>query len=193
MKHSKSKILLFAGTMLVIIAVPIFLIVRSQLVLTDGDLFRFRSRPIDPTDILRGKYITLRFDDRSAEWMGDDDSYKGQTIYVTVEKDEEGYAFFDKAYPDIPDNQSYIETRVKRKSFWGSSDAEREVHFKVPFRKYYLNEEFAQLAEDEYNRLTRASSGSVFVDVRIQSGNAVIEEVYMNDQPIMEYLKSLEE
>ena len=64
----------------------------------------------------------------------------------------------------------------------------RGVSILVPFDRYYLQEEFAQQAEDAYRELARTSD--MYVLVVIKNGDYVIKELYVDDTPLPEYLRA---
>ena len=69
------------------------------------------------------------------------------------------------------------------------------VHIALPenMQLYFINEKLAPLAEDVYRQLTarnQQDSIKTFLEVRVLDGTPVIEELYLEGQPIVEYLTS---
>ncbi|MCG8571283.1 MAG: GDYXXLXY domain-containing protein, partial [Spirochaetes bacterium] len=56
----KVKIIAFIILAIIQLAVPVNMIIQSEKALTLGDEFKIKVIPIDPYDIFRGRYLTLR-------------------------------------------------------------------------------------------------------------------------------------
>ncbi|WP_272024069.1 GDYXXLXY domain-containing protein [Olleya namhaensis] len=80
------------------LSVPAAMVFKNQSVLNSGTAYKFKTRPIDPTDPFRGKYITLSFDMNNAVttdalWQN------GSDIYVYLNTDSLGYAAVKSVSP----------------------------------------------------------------------------------------------
>ena len=74
-----------------------------------------------------------------------------------------------------------------------------EVRLELPFDRYYMEETLAPEAERAYwdtirrQRRREDDAGppppQTFVTVRVKDGHAVLEELYIDDRPVREYLK----
>ena len=190
---NKKKVIF--GVYLALLLVAIYYVISSATqVLSEGELFRFKPRPIDPFDVFRGKYLTLSYDNGTIETEHTESFPDGQTVYIVVEKDEDGYAYFSKVLTEEPETPDYFKSEIGR-DFRGLFRGQRQ-NFEIPFDRYYINEDFAKKAEDEYRAKVgggffrrRTDEGDVYVDVRIYHGKAIIEELYFDDEPIMKYLE----
>ncbi|MBK6341440.1 MAG: GDYXXLXY domain-containing protein [Flavobacteriales bacterium] len=60
------KPLLFLGIALAQLAVPAWMIAGRERVLSQGEVFKFKTAPIDPRDPFRGEYVRLDFEAESA-------------------------------------------------------------------------------------------------------------------------------
>lgn len=185
----QNKIFIFLGIMVIVLAVPVYLMLSSESMLNEKDehVFKFRLRPIDPHDMMRGKYIRLQYN--GAEYIALKDTNEkinpGDAVYVTVKRDSIGFAQFDEASLKVPATSNYFSTKVgytMRGRIFG-----RGVSILVPFDRYYLQEEFAQQAEDAYRELARTSE--MYVLVVIKNGDYVIKELYVDDTPLPQYLR----
>ena len=182
--RAKTVFIIFAGVCLVQVLIPLSIIIRHELILKNGQVYKFKTASVDPYDPFRGKYVRLRIAGR-AKCPGTNVFYKHQKIYVTITNDYKGFAHFSQAFADKPDGTAaYLKTEVK--STWG-----RTAEIYIPFTKYYLDENFAQEAEKSYTVASRRDKRRAYIAVRILSGSAVLEELYLEDTPVMEYLKKL--
>lgn len=180
MKNTRT--IFFSLAMILFIAVPLYMIWRYENVHSRGEIFRFKSEPVDPYDAFRGKYINLSFRGFNSI-LFPDTSKKfsvGQTVYLEVQKDDSGFAYISKTFSEPPSHHHYIETKV---SYAYDSDFSVDI----PFDRYYMNEELAPLAEDAYREYAREEN--VYVDVRVLDGKALIEEVYIRNKPIVKFLR----
>ena len=91
---NNKKILLpaFILVALVQLYVPSKMILHREEILDTGKEYKFKTAPIDPTDPFRGKYITLRYDENMVEIQNEKDWVRGETIYVFLAKDSDGFA-----------------------------------------------------------------------------------------------------
>jgi len=186
------RIALFAVVMLLYWWFPYSLISGQQKILKQGVLWRFRPMPVDPYDAFRGKYITLSYNARMPypkAFATDStlDPYS-TTFYVSLESDSAGYAYFDQLHL-TPPNRSHFPTRIT-----SQYDSTARISIPENIRRYYLPEDMAPLAEERYRTLSRQNrlqpdSAVVYLDVRVWDGKVAIEELYMEGQPIKEYLK----
>lgn len=161
------------------IGVAASMIWRHENTLRNGDLYRFKTRPVDPYDAFRGRYVALRINTSvpAAERFS-----TGEVAYVSIKVDEDGFAEFERAYQAPPD-QPYVKATVRR---YRRSAAIVDVH--NPFDRYYMNETLAPAAERAYRKHSRREKRNACIAVRIKDGYAVVEELYIDDRPIADYL-----
>ncbi|MFK7904221.1 MAG: GDYXXLXY domain-containing protein [Chitinophagales bacterium] len=191
MKKPSYLIISFFVVMALYIAYPAYLIATHEDTLTTGEIYRFKPRPVDPYDAFRGKYITLSYEQNSFPFANAMEVFShGATVYLEVNADVNGFAEITKVHPSAPNMTNYISTNI---NFIDSNT----IYYNLPFDRYYLNEEYALAAEKAYNDMVRLQNPTdtlnvaAYVDVRVKSGSAIIEELYLQNQPIMEYLKGL--
>jgi len=65
-----------------------------------------------------------------------------------------------------------------------------QVQLKLPIDRYYINEKLAPQAEQAYREHNRRTRQDAYVGVRVLKGTAVVEDLYLGDKPIHEYLKA---
>jgi len=177
--------LIFVGLALIQLLVPFQMISSKELVLKEGIPYKFKTRPVDPTDPFRGKYITLNYELRSAEtndtlWTRNDD------IYIKLKKDSLGFAKIDKvSRAEFKGSDTFVKGRVT----WGDS-YNGKVNFNLGFNRYYMEESIAYNAEVAYIESIRDSlpKNDTYAVVYIREGSAVLADVIINEMSIKDYV-----
>jgi uncharacterized membrane-anchored protein len=160
-------------------------IYRSELALRTGSSVRFRIQPVDPVDAFRGRYVAIRFTMDHAPVDEDFDSRAGAHLFVPIETDGEGFAVFGKADVKPPASRPYL--RLRSGAITVDDDGTRQVWVTMPFQRFYLDEDLAPDAERAVWGGPRGER-EASVSVRIRGGVGVIEELYIDDVPIHEWL-----
>ncbi len=181
---------LFAVVALVQLAVASGAIVKSELALRTGELYRFRIQPVDPVDAFRGRYVAIRFALDHAPVPEDFDVRAGAMIFVAVEIDADGYAAFGEAGIEPPSDGSYL--RLRSGPVTVDDDGTRRVWVTMPFQRFYMDEDVAPRAERAVWG-GRGGRREAFVSVRIRGGIGVIEELYIDGTPINQWLAEHQE
>lgn len=180
MKSKQLVIKIFVVIAIIQLAVPLYMVWRWEDILQNGQQYTWVTAPVDPYDAFRGRYVDLRFQEAAAPIVGNAILNYGQTAYAIIEKDQKGYAFISGVSDLRPEGNSYVKINV-------SYVHENIVHFELPFKRYYMQEELAPKAEDAY----RQNAGTeATVSVRIKNGYGVIEQLYIGNQTIYDYLRS---
>jgi uncharacterized membrane-anchored protein len=168
--------------------VPGKMVYDSENTIAEGTLYKFKTAPVDPSDPMRGKYITLNFQENffqftdSAEWRS------GDQIFVTFTTDSAGFAVPEQIYHTKPDAGSYLETVVEQVYYY---KGDHKVWYKLPFDRFYMEESKAPQAEQLYWKAQRDSLQIVYALVSIGQGQAVLQDVIINDRPITEIINEL--
>ncbi|MFN7116176.1 MAG: GDYXXLXY domain-containing protein [Saprospiraceae bacterium] len=178
------QIVLFGAVMLLFLWFPYNMIRQSRFILKNGDPYRFLLQPIDPYDVFRGSYVTLNYNRNLVP--AQDSFYTYQDVYLSITTDTAGFAYFEQAYQAPPENRPYLKAKVEYYS-------EGEIHVDIPenIRYYYLNEKTAPQVERALTRprTSNDTENRVYVQVRIRKGEAVVEELYINDLTVREFFK----
>jgi uncharacterized membrane-anchored protein len=176
------------------VAVPLRMIQQRETVLREGELFRFKTQPIDPADPFQGRYVWLNIEkdtvllpkneSENIEWRS--------SGYATLSVDDEGFAYFSDWTEERPDAPNYLKTKC-----WGSDPVEApdgipsprnpeekltRLHIDIPFTRFYMDEAKAPLAEIRAREATQ--NKDCWVEVRILNGKAVIEDVIAEGQSL---------
>jgi hypothetical protein len=60
----------------------------------------------------------------------------------------------------------------------------------LPFDKYWVTERDAPAAEAAYRAQSRRDKQNAFVTVRVFRGDAAMEQLFLDNQPLGEYLRA---
>ena len=186
MSLNKKKVVatLFVVLATLHVAVPLQMIGKREWVLRHGSVHRFETAPVDPVDLFRGRYVQLRMKESTATCENKNNFSDGQRLYVSVTKDENGISHLGVASLKRPATGDYFRAAIQNR--YGRADT---VRVKLPYDRYYMNEKLAPEAERVYRDFARSDSGkSATVTVRMAHGVAVLEELYVEDKTIYEFM-----
>jgi len=191
------KLLILGLVIIAQLFVPAFMVYKYESTLKHGELYNINVRPYDPYDPFRGRYVRLDFEREFAQYNGETDIAYGDFVYVSLGKDSEGKAIFDEIFTEKPNSGKYL--KVKFLSNYGVHDKPDNVYqFAFIFDRYYSQESKALKIENAVadNRGRRGINDSeietVSAAVRIKDGLGVIEELYVGDLTIHQYLANKE-
>jgi len=181
---NKNKLLfkIFIALAIIQLAVPLYMIWRWENILQTGQQYTWVTAPVDPYDALRGRYVDLRFKEMKGPILGNQKLNSGQTAYAMIATDQNDYAFISgiSAYRPEGEGNSYIKIKVSY------VQDDNIAHFMLPFTRYYMPEDLAPGAQQAY----RKSAGRLAtVSVRVKDGYGVVEQLYIGDKTIYEYLR----
>ncbi len=172
---------LFAVLAAIQIAAPLYMAWRWEDILQTGVSYKWRTAPVDPYDALRGRYIDLQFmDARGPAAPGENFKY-GQTVYASLGADAASFARITAVSAAKPAGGDYVEARA---GYYTAATGLWTVL--LPFKRFYMREDLAPLAEKAYQR---TAGKDAVVTVRIKGGLGVIEQLYIGDKAIDEYLR----
>lgn len=176
MKHWRVVILLLVA--LAQLAVPGSLIWKREQTLRRGSTWKFRTAPVDPVDAFRGRYIALEFETETHEIAAAPSVDYGDSVFVTFRTDAEGFAEIDQVTTARPSSDDYIIARLNGK------------RVSLPFDKYWVTERDAPAAEEAYRAQSRRDKRNAFVTVRVFRGDAAMEQLFLDNKPLGEYLRA---
>jgi uncharacterized membrane-anchored protein len=169
-------------------AVPFKMIQGKEKILKTGELFKFRTRPIDPADPFQGRYVRLGYRDNYISCPPDynPELTHKEPIYAMLETDEDGFARFTDWSREKPASGHYLKTRYTgMRSDW-DNDRKTRTHkgfsLRLPFDRYYMDEAKAPRAERLARQATRSTN--CWASVRILNGKSTIEDVYAEGQSL---------
>lgn len=165
---------------------PAKMIYQHEDVINSGTAFSFKTAPIDPNDPFRGKYIYLNYDfteiitDSVQQWK------QGENVFVTIKKNPDGFAVPDKISKEEPVSQiNYVRATIG----YVFNDGSKKVNIHYPFDRFYVEEFIAPTAETVYAESQTDSTSISFALVKIKNGQAVVEDVFINDTSIIQLVK----
>ena len=165
--------------------VPARMIIRNETVLKKGVPYKFLTEPVDPADPFRGKYISLNFKADEFIFPGKHEFTTGQEVFIALTKDDSGYAKITWLSDKEPASGSeYVKAIISYVDY----DNRKKVHIAYPFDKYYMEEYSAPRAEIVYRKSNREIKNRTYALVKILKGDAVMEDVLINDTSIHKYI-----
>lgn len=191
--------LIFIVIALVQLAVPAWMIAEHERVMREGQVFKFRTAPIDPRDPFRGEYVALNFEAANGTWHDPHaapDSTVEQVPYVERRSyatlgvsDTSGYAFIISLAKAPPASGPYVSV-----SHWSSS-SDPVSRVELPFDRYYLEEGDGAKTESmlmpQWNEGVVSQPLPAYALVRVYKGQAVIEDLIVGEKSIHEWLKEI--
>lgn len=178
----KYEIILFVFISIVQIFVVSSIIFTNNNVAKYGEEIKIKVAPIDPYDAFRGKYIELNVSNIVKK--PEDISISQKTkLYVTFRKNADGFSEMNMADIVKPKNEIYIETTAEETV----SNSYTTIRIKSPFKRFYIEEIYAEEAEKAYRE--NAKDKDVYIKVKVLNGRSVIEDVYINNERIKEFIK----
>jgi uncharacterized membrane-anchored protein len=179
------RVWIFVLVALAQLSVPGLMAWGRHQTLKHGRVWKFKTAPIDPEDAVRGRYVALRFAAESFPGSESDAERiaTGTTLYVVLKEDTDGFAQVDHVSmaPLKGDNV------VSAKNGYWSNNSQRVV---FPFDQFWLTEKHAPAAEMAYRENSRRGKENAYVTVRVRNGDAALEQLYIDNQPLAEYLRA---
>ncbi|MEM6718393.1 MAG: GDYXXLXY domain-containing protein [Bacteroidota bacterium] len=176
--------LIFAVMVIAQIGLSAQIVYEYETTITSGNVYKFKTAPVDPYDPFRGKYIVLDFEmdffkTDSNNW----NPYEKAYLYLT--KDENDFAVIDTlSRRKLRDNPNdYVEVEIG--SYYSG-----QIHFNLPFDKYYMEESKAYDAELLYRSTQRSDDlEDVYAVVHIQNDTHVLTDVVIDGMSIKDAVK----
>jgi len=163
--------------------IPGSMIYEQENTLEIGTAYKFKTRPIDPSDPFRGKYIVLRYDVDEIETQ-DLDWVWGEEVFIAIATDSLGFA---KAI-DVSRNTESIDgdyVAAKARGYYSG-----KLSFNLPFDRYYMKETKAKSAEIRVRAAQRDTTGQIcYAKVFVHRGTAVLDNIFINDVAIKDFAK----
>ncbi|MCX6181234.1 MAG: GDYXXLXY domain-containing protein [Bacteroidetes bacterium] len=183
MGNKKIIIVLFVLAALAQLYVPASMAVVRELVVSEGKTYKFRTAPVDPNNIFKGKYIYLSFKDNSVVSPSGSDLGFAEEVYVTLRIDSAGFAVPKELFLEEPFGYpDYLKVKV---SYVDSDSRDvKRIFLSYPFTEFYMEESKAPKAEIVYGRSARDAQKSTYALVSIADGESVLRDVLIDGVPI---------
>ena len=175
------------------LALPGWMIVQHERVLTEGEVFLFRTAPIDPRDPFRGEYVTLNFEAETGQWAAPTASTEGEymqrSAYAVLEADADGFARITQLTDQPPTGGAFVHVEFMA---YGTEGVSR---VSLPFDRYYLEEgdgaATEQMLQPQWTNDTLMQPLPAHAVVRVLHGEAVIEDLVVGGRSIHAWLQEL--
>jgi uncharacterized membrane-anchored protein len=167
------------------LAVPAWSILGHERTLRDGQVFKFMTRPVDPADAFRGRYVWLSLEPDAVKVPDVGLWRHNQKAFAVLGTDTNGFATVQRLDLERPAGEPAVRVRTS----W-SDRTKGEVHIAWPgLDRYYMTEDQAPAAETAYRDHSRRTNQTCHVTVRVRGGKAVIESLFVENQPIQDWLR----
>lgn len=171
--------------------IPYQMIQDQSTTLSTGNMYKFKIAPVDPEDPFRGKFLRLNFQDNEIKVAPEPFWQAGESVFVQFGKDSLGFARIVNLTTTEPDRSQsdYLKTTIQ--NVYGTDSL--TVFVEYPFDRYYINERMAEPLEKILAENLLDTTSLNYVTVRIRSGQAVLEEVYIDEISIPEWYRKMKE
>jgi len=172
-------------------AVPVSMIMGEEDNLKNGTEYRFKTRPVDPSDPFRGKYVTLSFEAEQYSPADTNETHfeRDDEVYATIAPDEDGFAKVIHISAEPPgDVDAYLQTKVMYANVY---DGEGHVTLDFPFNRFYLEESKASDAERLAWSSRDDSTRVTYAKVMVGKGQASLVDVIVNDTSIVDVVRRI--
>lgn len=166
---------LFVLLALLQIAFPGKLVFDSNKVLWLGTELKFETRPVDPADPFRGRYVALnfaanQFEDKSVtKWKRND------PVFVLLNQDAQGFANIKGLSATQPaTGELFVKATI-------TYVYDNQVTVYYPFSKFFMEENKAPEAEKIYRE-----AGEGYALVKVYHGEAVLQDVVVKGKSLNE-------
>jgi uncharacterized membrane-anchored protein len=179
------RIAIFVIVALVQLSVPASVVWKRERTFKYGRVWKFRTAPVDPVDAIRGRYVVLRF--AAEEIPSNDEAIRKldyrTTVYFLLKEDAEGFAIVERVSEKPLSGDNVI---TGESGYW--SEQTQHAHF--PFNRFWLTEKNAPAADQAYRETSRRGKQNAYVTVRVRDGDAMVEQLYIDGQPLADYLRA---
>ncbi len=184
----KRSHLLFIATALAQLGVLAWAIIGQERILRQGEVFLFRTAPLDPRDPFRGEYVRLDFEAESGRWVvADSIITTPRRYYARLGTDSAGFARITHLRTTPPPAGPYLAVRP------GYDDGTAIIQVELPFDRYYLKEGEGARTEallmPQWADSVRSAPLPAHAVVRVHEGRAVVEDLVVGGRPLRAWLE----
>lgn len=181
--------------------IPILILLLMSLppllTLSRGEEITLETMPIDPNDLFRGEYISLRYEISQADeevlskelidhFLIND---HGLRVYVSLQKNKDGYFDLKHVSIDKPKEGIYLKgilhqyRQYQEYTFDGSIENEKEFYknhiptFKYVYEINYNLDKFFVPESSGVEFEKAAEKGNLLAKVKVSNGNAILTDV----------------
>jgi len=157
---------------------PISSIAEKNDILENGVEYKIKTRPIDPADPFRGRYVAIDVsvlisDNCQNEAPGSD------IYFIRLSTGEDGFAEVSEISIAPLEGEGVL--RLNGRYYWRSWNNT----VMLPYDRYYMRETGAPKAENAY----RQQGADTYVSLRVKNNKGVISGLYVGDMRIEDYVR----
>ncbi|MGP1560585.1 MAG: GDYXXLXY domain-containing protein [Helicobacteraceae bacterium] len=157
------------------------LLLTYENVLARGKTVFLNARIIDPAEVFKGRFLSLRTDLDTLDVNLSQDLPASGKVFVVFKEDGGGELKISSIETNEPEQDlTYLATQA-------SSVFSYKIRLKTPLDRYYMNERLAVMAND-MRRLDLKTP--LRVRAKILRGRGTIDGLYVGDETIENYLKN---
>jgi hypothetical protein len=165
------------------LALPAWTIVGEERILRQGRQIKLQTRPVDPADVFRGRYVALGFAvEEVPRALVRGEFQHGDTGYLELREGPNGFAEVVALHKEMPEGELVLRGEVNFLT-------PETVGIQLPFDRYYMDEHDAPQAEAVYRERALDEPQESFVLLRVLRGRAAIEELYVGGKPVRDLLR----
>lgn len=136
----------------------------------EGRAWRFRTAPVDPADLFRGRYVQLSFPAQSVPVI-EGEVVEGQRAFALLETGDDGFARLSGVTAAPPaETPDYLEVEVV-------AVRRRRASVRLPFDRFYMDEARAP----EVERRMWSPGAEAWAVVRVHAGRGVVVDLQVED------------
>lgn len=179
------RIVIFLLVALVQLAVPGSVVWKRARTLSYGRIWKFKTEPVDPIDAVRGRYVALRLAaEKVREEPGPPEKFDANAqVYLKLKEDVDGFAQVEEISPNKLTGDNIVQAKM---GYWSGG----WQYVKFPFDRFWVAEKNAPAAESAYLENSRRGKENAYVTVRVRDGDAALEQLYIDNQPLADYLRT---
>ncbi len=174
-------------------AYPVIKIIQYEFPAEPPAIYRFKAGIVDPYDPFRGRYVSLNPLPNEIILKEKKKFKNGAYIYAVLSNDKQGIATVLDLVQSPVANMNCLKIRFydyMNPSNYKDKTGGMIYRIRLPFDRFYLNENLAPKAEKIVTEITRQNDGECIIKVKIYSdGNYAVEDLEINGRSIREYLK----
>ncbi len=175
------RIVIFILVALVQLSVPALMAWGRTQTLIHGRVWKFKTAPVDPEDVVRGRYIRLQF--LAEDFTQPEKFTSTDSVYAVLKETGDGFAEIDRISTTRISGDNVV--KVEPGGNWDGKQ-----HIVIPFSQFWITEKSAPEAEKAYRENSRRGKENAYVTVRVRNGDAGLEQLYIDNQPLADYLRA---
>lgn len=165
-------------------ALPLMQVLRGEAMLREGTALRLALQPVDPYDVMRGRYLALSFAESTREHSLPEGMRPGDTLYAVLGADPDGLAHITRLSREPQD--SAVAWKIPADTKPGT-----KVRIDIPLTRFYLPEDDAVRIDESLRWRGDGERPQITASlgVRVKDGAIVAESLWLNGLPYQEWLR----